>query len=77
MLRALITGFNGEGIGKLSKGNYFTKTFTYEIPEKIANVDVILKDLSIIAFLTEGTPSDAKSFEPVVITACQSSISIK
>ena len=77
MLRAMITGLNGESIDNNIKGTLYEKTFTYDIPQKINNENVILKDLSILAFITEKTPSDAKTVAPVVINVCKSTLSIK
>jgi len=77
MLRAMITGLNGESVGNNTKGTFYEKTFTYDIPQKINNEDVVLKDLSILAFITEKTPSDAKTVAPVVINVCKSTLTIK
>jgi thiol-disulfide isomerase/thioredoxin len=77
MLRAMITGLNGETVGKNTKGTLYRKTFTYDIPEKITNEDVVLKDLVVLAFVTEKTPADAKTVAPKVINVCKSTLSIK
>lgn len=54
MLRDLITGQWGEEIKEVSKGSFFTKTYTYKIPEAINGVPVVLTDLSIAAFVAES-----------------------
>jgi len=77
MLRAMITGLNGETVGKNKKGTLYRKTFTYDIPEKISNEDVVLKDLAIIAFITEKTPADAATVAPIVINVCKSTLSVQ
>lgn len=81
MLRAMITGLNGESIGANTKGTLYEKIFTYDIPQKISNEDVVLKDLVVLAFVTEKTPADANTLpstqSPVVINVCKSSLSIK
>ena len=77
MLREMITGVNGESVGKNTKGTLYKKTFTYDIPDKISYEDVVLKDLSILAFITEKTPADAKTVAPVVINVCKSTLNVK
>jgi len=77
MLRAMITGVNGESIGPNKKETFFEKAFTFDIPEKINDVDVVLKDLTILAFITEHTPEQAATLQPRVINVCKSNIIIK
>jgi len=68
MLRHLVTGQWGDEITPVV-GQQIQKTYTYTIPEQISNEDVILKNLEIVVFLTEGHQE--------VITACQAPISLR
>ncbi|MFY0672506.1 MAG: Omp28-related outer membrane protein [Bacteroidia bacterium] len=54
MLRDLVTGQWGEDITETSMGSFFTKTYTYSIPEDINDVDVDLINLEVAAFVAEG-----------------------
>ncbi len=53
MLRHLLTGQWGEEITQTTTGSLFSKTYAYELPEDYTDVDVILEDLDIVAFVTE------------------------
>jgi hypothetical protein len=44
---------NGESVGKNTKSTLYKKTFTYDIPQKNSDEDVVLKDLVVLAFVTE------------------------
>lgn len=39
-------------------GSKITKTYTYTIPEKFVNVPTVLKNLSLVAYVSEGDNSD-------------------
>ncbi len=54
MLRHLLTGQWGEEITQTTTGSLFSKTYAYELPEDYTDVDVILEDLDIVAFVTES-----------------------
>lgn len=54
MLRHLVTGQWGEQISPITEGSLITKEYTYDIPAKISNVDVVLADLEVLAFVCEG-----------------------
>jgi hypothetical protein len=54
MLRDLITGQWGEDIPETTSGSFFTKTYTYTIPQDINGVPVDLLNLEIAAFIAEG-----------------------
>ena len=77
VLRAMITGVSGESIGENTRGTFCEKIFIYDIPQRINNEDVVLRDISILAFVTEKTPSDAKTLPPAVINVCKSTLNIK
>lgn len=54
MLRDLITGQWGEDLIKTSKGSFFTKTYSYSIPEEINGQIVDLVNLELAVFVAEG-----------------------
>jgi len=54
MLRHLLTGQWGVEITETTQGSLYTGTFTYELPEDYRDVDVILENLDIAAFVTES-----------------------
>lgn len=53
MLRHLITGQWGEEITEVAMGSFYTKTFTYTLPEALNGIDYVLADLEIAVFITE------------------------
>ena len=56
VLRDNVTPFWGDEIKTTTEGSFVTKTYEYEIPEVIGNpngVDVIMENLSFVAFVTE------------------------
>lgn len=84
MLRTLITGVDGESMPENKKGTLYKKTFTYTIPETISNTAMVLKDLEVIVFVTQNTPTTIPTnFDnpdkqmPRVINACKSSLTFK
>jgi hypothetical protein len=54
MLRQLLTDQWGVDISSTTAGSFFSQTFTYQIPAHINNIPIILDDLEIIVFVTEG-----------------------
>ena len=54
MLRHLITGQWGDTIHQTTTGSFFTKTYTYTLPEHINNVNLKVEDIEIIVFIAEG-----------------------
>jgi len=54
MFRHLLTEQWGVDIPATTQGTFYTKTFTYEIPEHLRNVPLCLEDLEILAFVCEG-----------------------
>lgn len=84
MLRALITGVEGEAMPENKKGTLYKKTFTYSIPEKINNVEAVLSDMEIIVYVTQNTPTtypnnftDPDKQMPRVINVCKSALTLK
>lgn len=51
MLRDLITGQWGDEITTTRRGDTFEKRYTYQIPDKISNETVVLKDIEVLAFV--------------------------
>lgn len=51
--RDAITPTWGDAISPTTEGSFVTKTYTYDIPEKIGSFDVEIDDLEFIAFVTE------------------------
>ncbi len=54
MLRHFLTGQWGEEITQTSEGTLYTTTLYYEIPEDIRDIEVVLEDLDIVAYVAEG-----------------------
>lgn len=82
MLRTLITGVDGEAMPENKKGTFYRKIFTYTIPETISNETVVLKDLEIIVFVTQNTPSSIPTMSepediPRVINVCKSELIVE
>ena len=71
MLRHLLTGQWGVQITETTQGSLYTGTFLYELPEDYRDVDVILEDLDIAAFVTE-TRQEAISGNLADITMVES-----
>ncbi len=63
MLRELILGVDGENMGGISKGTSYQKTFTYDIPLKISNEEMVLENISVLVFITEGEPSNSSEIQ--------------
>lgn len=53
MLRHLLTGQWGTEISSTTQGSLYTGTFTYEIPNDYNDVEVVLENLDVAAFVTE------------------------
>lgn len=51
--RDAVTPTWGDAISPTTEGSFVTKTYTYDIPEKIGSFDVEIDDLEFIAFVTE------------------------
>lgn len=54
MLRHLITGQWGDTIHQTTTESFFTKTYTYTLPENINNIDLKMEDIEVIVFVAEG-----------------------
>ena len=53
MLRHLLTGQWGVPITETSEGSFYSGTFSWEVPEAIRDVEVVLEDLDIGVFVSE------------------------
>jgi hypothetical protein len=49
----MLTGQWGETINETSTGSFVDRNYTYTIPESYNNVDAVLADLEVIAFVSE------------------------
>lgn len=54
MLRHFITGQWGEDITTLAEGSFIEQQYTYTAPAHINNVELVLEDLEIVVFISEG-----------------------
>jgi len=54
MLRHLITGQWGDTIHQTTTGSFFTKTYTYTLPDHINNVNLKMEDIEVLVFVAEG-----------------------
>lgn len=55
MLRHLLTGQWGDEVTTTSMGTLFSKTYTYNLPATIGDVDIDVSKLHVVAFMTEST----------------------
>lgn len=72
MFRHFLTGQWGEEISGITKGTEFTKTYEYDIPEKLGKekpIDAVLEDLRIVVFIAEGRTE--------VLNACEANVKLK
>ena len=53
MLRHMLTGQWGVEITETTEGSLYSQTFAYEIPENYTDVEVVLEDLEIVAYVVE------------------------
>ncbi len=53
MLRHLLTGQWGVEITETTEGSLYSATFTYELPADYNDVEVVLEDIDVAAFVTE------------------------
>lgn len=63
MLRDLITGQWGDTIYQTTTGTFVSKHYTYNIPDRISNVEMRPNDLKIVVFIAEGKQE--------IITGCE------
>jgi len=54
MLRHLLTGQWGEVITTTTQGTTVSKQYTYTLPDHINDVNLVLSDLNVLAFIAEG-----------------------
>ena len=52
-LRYMLTGQWGVEISETTEGSLYATTLVYELPDAYANIDVVLEDLDIVAFVSE------------------------
>lgn len=66
MLRDLITGQWGDTIPTTTQGTFFSRTYTYTVPQSLSNEEMVLKNLNIIVFVAEGRQE--------ILTGCHADI---
>ncbi|GIV34676.1 MAG: hypothetical protein KatS3mg031_2211 [Chitinophagales bacterium] len=54
VLRHLMTGQYGDVIQPVTAGSFFDRTYTYTVGDSIYEIPVVLNDLEIVAFISEG-----------------------
>lgn len=69
-LRCCVPSFRGDQITKTTKGSLVTKEYTYTLPSKLSNFDVVLKDLEIAVFVSETEQAN-------VLNICGAEITLK
>lgn len=68
MFRGFVNGSTwGDTVCTTDSGSFVSRTYTYTLPASISNVPVILHDLSVVAFVSEGVNN--------IITACKADVS--
>ena len=55
MLRHLLTGQWGEALDSIVPGTFISRRYAWEIPGDINDIPIIIKDLSVVCFITEQT----------------------
>lgn len=71
MLRHMLTGQWGVEISTTSEGSLYTGSFAYEIPADYNDVEVVLENLDVVAFVTE-THQEVVSGSMAEITLAES-----
>ncbi len=54
MLRDLLTGQWGIPIQNTSANSFYTTTLVYEVPEDVRDIDVVIDDIHLVAFVAES-----------------------
>lgn len=54
ILRGFVNGLWGEAITGIADGEYFTKTYTIDLPTEVRDVPLIPADMHLVAYLTNG-----------------------
>ena len=76
MLRNMITGVSGDNIPNTSQGDFFSKTYTYSIPQNINSIPFDLFDAEVIVFITQGSkPTVTGSKSSMEFTTSQPGVS--
>lgn len=55
MLRDLITGQWGDTLSALQPGQVYVKEYTYAVPEKVGEIEVDIRNIELVAFVTRTT----------------------
>lgn len=54
VLRDFITDAFGDELSDCAEGNYFSKSYTYTLPEEYSKVEVVPEQLEVVAFVVEN-----------------------
>ena len=76
MLRNMITGISGDNITNTNQGDFFSKTYTYNIPQNINSIPFDLFDAEVIVFISQGSkPTVTGSKSSMEFTTSQPGVS--
>ena len=68
MLRHLVTGQWGAVLDPITLGTFISRRYTWQVPFEINDIPIIVKDLSVVCFITESSQEILNSAEtPVTI----------
>jgi hypothetical protein len=76
MLRHVVTGLSGDAITSTSQGSFFSKTYTYTIPQNFKAIPFELLDAEVLVFVTQGLmPAVTGSKSAMEFTTSQPGVS--
>tara|TARA_B110001450_G_scaffold249867_1_gene267777 strand:- start:1708 stop:3648 length:1941 start_codon:yes stop_codon:yes gene_type:complete len=76
MLRHMVTGLSGDAITSNSQGSFFSKTYTYTIPQNFKAIPFELLDAEVLVFVTQGLmPAVTGSKSAMEFTTSQPGVS--
>lgn len=76
MLRDMVTGLSGDAITSTSQGSFFSKTYTYTIPQNFKAIPFELLDAEVLVFVTQGLmPAVTGSKSAMEFTTSQPGVS--
>ena len=68
MLRHLVTGQWGAVLDPITLGTFISRRYTWQVPFEINDIPIVVKDLSVVSFITESSQEILNSREtPVTI----------
>ncbi len=76
MLRDMVTGLSGYDITSTNQGSFFSKTYTYTIPQNFKAIPFELLDAEVLVFVTQGLmPAVTGSKSAMEFTTSQPGVS--